>query len=1025
MTLPELAIRRPVAAIMVLVSIIALGLVAMNRLPLGFVPEAERPILFVNVPYPGASPSQSERLIVRPLEEALGTVSGLQEMRAWCNGDGGRVMLEFDWGHDLKLARVEVRDKLDRVRNELPDDVREILVSTNWDSREADQPILEARLSSKLDLSESYDLLDRKIVRPLERIPGVATVRLDGVNPQEVRIDLRVADVQAFGMDIREVIGAIQRNNADVSIGEVVEGERLYTIRSTGTLRSVREIRELPIRDDGIRLSDVAEVTFEEPPLEYGRHLDGEFAVGITISKESSANTVEICNEVERRVARMNADPELQGVNFLIWDNQGAEIEKTLGDLLFTGIFGAILASVVLFSFLRRFSTTAVAVVCIPFSLIVACGVIWAQGRTMNTITLLGLIVGIGMLVDNAVVVMENIFRHQERGESRKRAAILGAREVSVAVVAATLTSVIVFLPLIFNKPTEMNIYLKELGLTVCITLLASLFISQTLIPLASAHLIKGRKPVKSRLMGRMEAGYRKVLGFNLRHRWLAPVIGLGVLGSVYFPYKHIEFNMDTSETEVFVTVRYDFSEPLNLEGKERVVTEVENVLDPHRDDLFAKAIYSFWSERWAMTRIYIEDGHTHEKDLNVVRERVRELLPEYPGINVHVADNRPFWRHDRGKRIAFQLTGDDSEVLAELAEEAKARLEEIPGLIEPFSSSESGGHELHVEVDRERAVRYGIPFQQPAEVIQLTYRGRNLPRFRTPDGEREMRLILDESESQSIDQLKNLPLWNDAGERIPLASVADTKILKGPEHIMRENRQTSIWVGARYEDGKREDYIPLVSASMNGMSFPDGYGWSLHETEQRRREQASEFMTNLGLALLLIFAVMASLFESTRQSVGLMVALPFAVSGAAWTLWAAGADFDQPAAVGLLLLIGIVVNNGIVMIEHINMYRRRGMERTEAMLLGGSERLRPILMTALTTLIGLLPIVIEQPALAGVYYYTMALVIMGGLLVSTFLTAILLPTTISLAEDIPVAIGRGLKWLVRMPFRRRGTARA
>ena len=298
---------------------------------------------------------------------------------------------------------------------------------------------------------------------------------------------------------------------------------------------------------------------------------------------------------------------------------------------MFTGLFGAILASLVLFLFLRRVSTTTVSVLCIPFSLIVTCGIVWAQGRSLNTLTLLGLIVGIGMLVDNAVVVIENIFRHQEMGEDQKKAARLGAREVSTAVIAATMTSVIVFLPLIFNKPSEMNIYLKELGITVCITLLASLFISQTLIPLATSWFIKSRPKPKAQLMIRAEQKYERILRFNLRHRWLAPIIGLVVIASAAFPFMNVDKNFDTSESELFVQISYNFSEQPSLEKKEEFVSKMEAYLDPYREELKARSVYSFWNDRWAGTRVYLQEGQSKPEHLQKARERLARFYPKWP----------------------------------------------------------------------------------------------------------------------------------------------------------------------------------------------------------------------------------------------------------------------------------------------------------------------------------------------------------------------------------------------------------
>jgi len=1007
MTLPELAIKRHVTMLMILVSLVVLGAVALFRLPLAFLPDVEEPHVFVRLPYPSASPEQVERMVVRPVEDALGSLRGLREMWSHCDAEGGVIRLQFDWSMDMNVMRSDVWEKIDRMRRDLPEDLGDITVGSSWDSREADMPIIEGRLSSKLDLSASWDLLERRIVRPLERIPGVAQVRLDGVNPREVRINLDIARLEAHGMDVREVRRMLESANFDQSLGKITEGEARYALRTVGTFQTVEEIADLPLRADGLRLGEVAEVRYEEPPLEYGRHLDGDFAVGITVSQESKANTVEVCRAVEERIAEMNEDPELEGVNFLVWFSQGREIKKTLRDLTFTGIFGAILASLVLYMFLRRVSTTMVSVLCIPFSLVVTCGFVWARAGSLNTLTLLGLIVGIGMLVDNAVVVIENIFRHQEMGHGREESARLGAREVSTAVTAATLTSVIVFLPLIFNKPSEMNIYLKELGITVCLTLLASLFISQTLIPLATSWFIHSKPKPRSRLMTRVEESYTRLLRFNLRHRWLTPIIGIGVLASGIFPYAKIDKNFDTNETEAFVQVRYEFSEEPSLEKKEVFVDRVEAALAPHREELKCRSIYSFWSDRWTMTRLYLHEGEANEENITRVRNTLRGLLPEIAGLKLEVMENRQFWRHDRGKRIAFQIVGEDSELLAEYAERAKERLGDIPGLVDPFTSNEEGNQELHIEVDRETASRLGVSPLQPAETVGLTYRGRRLQRFRTEDGEREMRLTLDEQETETVSQLRHLPVWTEEGTKIPLSSLADFRQVPGAEDINRDNRMTAVWVGARYEEGTREEYLPLVTAAANGLDLPYGYAWTFGRWEERRKEKTQEFITNLLLALLLIFAVMASLFESVRQAIALMVALPFALSGAAWTLYATGTDFDQPAAVGLLLLIGIVVNNGIVMIEHVNGYRREGMPREEALVRGGRERLRPILMTALTTLLSLVPMVIQKPALGGVYYYSMALVIMGGLAVSTFLTSVLLPTNTTLVEDGFTGLGR------------------
>ena len=1012
MNLPEFSIRKPVTTLMVLLCIVLLGGIAVTRLPVGFLPEVDQPQLFVRVPYESSTPDQVERTIVRPLEEALGSVKGLRSMWSMCDAQGGMVMVGFDWAMDMNLVRVEVREKVDRIRRDLPDDVGDITVSGGWDARENAETVLEARVASGRDLSHSYDLLDRKFKRPLERIPGVASVVLDGVNPPEVRVNLRLADLKRHRVDVRNVVTMLQSNNFEQSLGTLRTPEMRFSLRTVGTFRSTQEIADLPLGQNGLRLRDVADVTYLEPPLEYGRHLDSQFAIGISVNKEATANTVEICDEVLKTVDDMKDDPELQGINFLVWDNQGKEIRRTLHDLRDTGIIGAILAALVLYAFLRRPSTTLVAVACIPFSLIATCGVFYLQGKSLNTLSLLGLIVGIGMLVDNAVVVMENIFRHQGRGLDAREAARRGSSEVALAITAATCTSVIVFLPLIFNKPSEMNIYLKELGITVCLTIIASLLVTQTLIPIATARFIKAKRMQTGRIMSRVEIGYERTLRFFLRHRWMTPVVGLAITASAIWPFMKVDKNFDTNESEMFVQVNYQYSEQSSLQFKEGLVTQVEAALEPLRGELGLRSLYSFWNDDFSMTRLYPQEGKATEAEISRIRTRLREALPKVAGVKLEVAENRQFWRQDRGKRVAFQITGEDSEVLAGIAADARDRLDNLPGIFDTFSSDQEGGQEVHVTLDRDLVHRYGIPVDQPGQVVGLTFRGRRLRKYRAESGEVEMRLTLDEKEGESLVQLRNLPLQLEDGTTIPLGSVARFTMVPGAERIQREDRMTSVWVGGRYEEGTREEHVASVTKAMAGLHMPFGYSWSFGQFERHRKESANEFLTNLVLALMLVFAVMASLFESARQALALMVALPFALAGAAWTLYFSKCDFDQPAAIGLLLLIGTVVNNGIVMIEHVNQYRRSGTARHDALLIGGRERLRPILMTALTTLLSLTPIVVQKPTLAGVYYYSMALVIMGGLAVSTFLTLVLLPTTVTLVEDGTAGAARGASWI-------------
>ncbi len=1013
MTLPELAVKRPIGTLMMLLSLLVLGIIALLRLELAFMPEAEQKNLFVIVDYQNASPKAIERMIVRPIEDSLASVNGLKHMWSNSSARGARINLNFGFDVNMDLARAEIHERLDRIKDELPEDLERIIINQNYNPRESGETILEARLSSGRDLSKNYDLLDRKIVKPLERIPGVAVVSLDGVNPREVRVSLNLEKLKAHKIDTRQVWQDISQNNKNAALGVIRNSDSKITVRAMGALVDMDQIKDLPLSNSNLRLSDIAEITYVEPPLEYGRHLDGDFAIGLNIAKESSANTITITDEIYKSIAKMKLDPELDGINFLVWQDQGKEIRNTLSDLEQTGFFGAILATIVLYLFLRSFSATLVAVICIPFSLIVATAVIWLQGKSLNTISLLGLIVGLGMLVDNAVVVMENIDRFQKKGYGRRVAAILGSKEVSIAVITATLTSVIVFLPMVFSKPTEMNLVLQELGITIVITLIASLLISQTLIPLAATRLIQKEKKIrKTPIMDAIQNRYAKILEFTLKHRWMAIVSGIGVLAATWYPVNEINFNFESAPTEMFVGIRVKVEGSASLEAKEDIIKEVEAALNPHLEDMNVKSLYAWWSENFSMLRLYMKQGYQNEEEMNKVRRKLPNILPEIAGVKLKVQENGPFYMRNRGKRVAVQLQGPDSDTLETLGDEALLYIQDIEGLFDFYSTSEGGQLELHAKLDRNRMDNYGVNSNQPAGLVSMTFRGRKLSRFKGDEGEVEMGLYLGDDLDTSVTDVKNLIITKPDGSQVLMDSISQFETKKGPSRINRQNKTTSIWIGARFGDGKKDVLLKQMKKALEVMRLPAGYQWKFNNRSRNSEESQDEFILNLGLALGLIFAVMAGLFESMRQSLALMISLPFALAGAFWTLFIFGVDFDQPASVAILLLLGIVVNNGIVMIEHINLYRREGMERYPAMIKGGRERLRPIIMTALTTLVGLVPIAIQKPALGGVYYYSMAYVIMGGLLFSTILTTLFLPATIALIEDAGTALAKFAKYL-------------
>ena len=474
MSLPTLAIRRPITTAMLLVSILLFGGIALSRLPVEFLPEIDFPFIRVQVPYNNTNPTQVEREITKPVEETLATLAGIKRLRSSSDADGANVFLQFDWGHDLDVVRMQVSEKMDQIKPELPEQVGEILI---FSFNSTDIPVVEARISAEnVDLSENYQLLEARVLNRIRRLPGVARVDLDGVAPREIFVELVLNKIKEHGVDVDELIELLQGASANLVLGDVEDGGLRYTARALGAFDSVAELEQLVIDERGLRLVDVAEIAYEEPPIAYGRHLNGKDAIALTVFKESTANTVEVVHAVMGVIENdIDQDPLLQGVDLFVWQNQADQITGALNGLTRAGAIGALFAIVVLYFFLRRLGSTLIVSLSIPFSIIAACGVMYFLGKSLNVLSMMGLMLGVGMLVDNAIVILESIDRKKRGEPDPKKAALNGAHSVSVAVVASTVTSLIVFLPLIVGSKSQLTTWLGEVGIAIALALVCSL----------------------------------------------------------------------------------------------------------------------------------------------------------------------------------------------------------------------------------------------------------------------------------------------------------------------------------------------------------------------------------------------------------------------------------------------------------------------------------------------------------------------------------------------------------------------
>lgn len=1000
MHISEFSIRRPVTTLMSFVSFIVIGLIAGRMLPLEFFPSIEFPGIFVQIPYQNASPEEVEKQITRPAEEVLATLNGMKQMSSTSHENGADIFMMFDWGEKTKLRALEVREKLDGIQDQWPSDVERYFL---FQFSTTDEPILTLRISSERDLSGSYEMLNRKIKRKLERLDGVSQVELYGVQPKEVRIELLANRVAAHKVDLVDLSNQLRASDFSFTAGKVNDSNRRFVVRPLGELKTIDQVANLTINDRGLRLKDIANVSFAEPEKQEGRHLDGSYAIGMNIKKESEANTVAVAQRVVDEVNKLKSDPELDGVSIYYMDNSADGIVSSLNDLLSSGLIGAFFALIVLYFFLRRFSTTLIVTLAVPISIIITLGGLYFMGLSLNILSMMGLMLAIGMLVDNAVVVSESIHRHQlENPNEVRKSTIKGVREVSLAVTAGTITTGIVFLPFIISPADQVTLFLKHVSISICIALGISLVISQTIVPLMMARLKpKPKQEHKKTLIDKIIVYYDKMLAWLMDRRWTSVALILLILFSVAIPVNFVnsDFFPDNEGTEREIRLHYHINGSYTLERVEKEVNKVEAYLFENSEDFEIKSVYSYFRPGYAQSTIMLTDGDDAVKSVKLIQDEIRENLPK-----MAIANPSFSWQsNDPEEGLRVILSGESSERLVEISHEVAGVLSRVEGFVDVRSEAETGDEEVRVVVDRERARQYGYSTQQVASTVATAMRGFNLRRFRTPDGEVEMRLAFQDSDQQSLNDLRNIPVQRADGDPIKLAAIADLSLTRGPWGIQRENRITMMGVKIGLDGITKEEGSKLMNQVLENYDLPPGYSWGYSQVYNEEQDSQQLMLINILMALVLIYFVMAALFESLIHPAGIWSSIIFAIVGVYWFFLITGTTLQIMAWIGILILIGVVVNNGIVLIDHINFLRDSGLERKKAILQAGHDRFRPIVMTAATTVLGLIPLCLGNTQIGGdgPPYYPMARAIVGGLTFSTVVTLVILPTIYIILDDL------------------------
>jgi HAE1 family hydrophobic/amphiphilic exporter-1 len=991
----EFALKRPVTVMVIFTCFAAIGVIAARLLPLEYFPDIEFPFIAVQVDYQGSSPEEVERLITKPIEESMATLSGVKRMTSTSDANQSQVFLQFDWGENVSVKEVQVLDKVDAIRGDLPADVRHIGVLKQSG---ADVPILQLRLSSNRDLTRSYELLNRLLKDRLQRVPGVSHVTLYGVEPQQVQIELHADAIAAHHVDLNKLNDKLLLGNFSVSGGTITDAGQRLLVQVNDEYKSLDDIRGLRIGQGDLRLGDIATVAYGNGELTYGRHLDRKYAIGLDVFKETGSNMVEVGQRVLKEVDDVGHMPEMQGINIFFLDNEADGVKQSLTSVLDAGLLGAMFSLVVLYYFLRQFTTTLMVTLAVPFSLLIALAVMYFLGLSLNILSMMGLMLAIGMLVDNAVVVTESIFRHRQAFPGDPVAAAKsGAHEVSLAVTAGTLATIIVFLPNVFGVQNDITVFLKHVAIAIVVSLIASLFISLTMMPMLSARIKAPKPPKRKTLVQRAQERYSRILGWSLTRRWTMIGVIFLVTATAAIPFALVKKDSgDNNPTRL--VLQYNISGHYALETVEDTVNQVEAYLFANKERFQFRSIYTYYDNGSAQTTILLRDDIKTRKSAPVLEDEIRKDMPS-------LAISKPsFDDQSAGGGVQMQISGDSTSVLEERAQEITRILSKIPGIVDVRADALAGTKEVRVHVDPERALRAGLGAEQVGVAVMVALRGEQLPQYRAANGEVDIRLAYQKSDRETLDQLRNLQLYNGQGQAVRLDSVANFSVAEGPTSIQHVNRAASLGVTLDLSPKVTFDELrPKIKAIMDNINLPPGYQWSFGEGVQEDDADTQTMVTNMMLAALMIYIVMAALFESLLHPAAILSGIVFSIFGVFWFFLITGTSFGIMAMIGILILMGVVVNNGIVMIDHINQLRRAGQSRYSAVVEGATHRLRPIIMTMSTTILGLVPLAIGNTTIGGngPPYFPMARAIIGGLAFSTVISLLVLPTIYVLLDDL------------------------
>ncbi len=1015
----KLLIRRPIAVLMLVLAILGASAIATFRIPIEMFPKGlASTMISISAPWPGANPPEVEQRVVRPLEDELRTLTGVKDTIAVSTAGFGIVNLFFPGDTDMDQAQAEVADRVERVRPLLPRDADRVRVRR---FQSDDIPILWLGVTyNENEFERAQEAIANILIPRLEAVDGVAAANANGVLPTSVRIFLDEDKVVANRVDIGALVTRLQTDNLSLPVGDIDGAGSRYIVRVDTRFRSLQEIEAFPVRE-GLTLGDIGRVEEVRSAPEFFFKVNGEFAVGISVQKETAANTFEVCQALTHLVEEeIPNDPLLGGMEYSVFWNQGENIQQNLEGLVWDATKGGAIAMVVLMLFLRRLRYTILVAASIPFAVLVTLAYLYFAGESFNLLTMTGITISIGMLVDNSVVIVESIFTRREKGEELGKACARGPSEVMIAVITATLTSVVVFVPLIFmSSDNNSRLFAGAIGIPLCVSLLAALLLAIIIVPVVSyrlggKHLAKKGEAHEDGKPKGKAARFFHYISPLVWLKWAMPKL---VDWSITHPLRAFTFSIlalmsvtiamsDQSQTDGMqlgsqLEANFKIRGAADLTEAHQLVQRVENALLDENllKDIGSPDIGVGFNRTGGQINLWHDEAPEKEQSdhyLEVLQERLPKMAAvEYrfgSQFNQRSVDSQKGW-------IRLQLEGPDSTLLHEITQEIRDEAEKS-GLFEEISEDMDSAKEIQVRLDRELMAEAGVNSSTLTGNMEWNLRGFMVSRFQKKYEDIPLILEYDNPDNPNRSDLVDMSIWTGRAA-VPLSSFATFIHGRGPASISRHNGRTVASIGLKTNEEDLKESAELLRQFMQDRPLPEGYHWKQMGGLQDFEEGMADIQRALILSVALVFLLMGLLFNSLILPLSVLMTVPFAMVGFFWAFKLTGQSIDLLAMVGMIVLAGVVVNNGIVLLDRILHLEARGWSRRQAVLDGVRDRLRPVLMTALTTICGLLPIAVSKAQSGSFSFQGLAIGISGGLVVSTIFTLWTVPLVYHLLRDL------------------------